>query len=126
MTANDKTTVNGNTAATTTKASIVIVDDEPMVVTSITAFLELDGQFDVFGFTDPAEALRFAQAQRVDVAICDYRMPVLNGLQLLRGIKDAQAETSRILLTSHASTPSTWWGCSNIWKSRGTTINCCW
>jgi DNA-binding NtrC family response regulator len=77
-----------------------------MVVTSITAFLELDGQFDAFGFTDPAEALRFAQSNRVDVAICDYRMPVLNGLQVLRQIKESQPEASRILLTSHADARS--------------------
>jgi DNA-binding NtrC family response regulator len=98
--------VNGNAAANGTRASILLVDDEQIVVTSITAFLELDGQFDVFGFTDPAEALRFAQAHSVDVVICDYRMPVLNGLQLLRQIKEAQPEASRILLTSHADARS--------------------
>jgi DNA-binding NtrC family response regulator len=92
--------------ASASKASIIIVDDEPMVVTSITAFLELEGQFDVFGFTGPAEALRFAQANRVDVAISDYRMPVLNGLQFLRQIKEVQPEASRILLTSHADARS--------------------
>jgi len=106
MAVTDKDAVNGKTAANGSKASIMIVDDESIVVTSITAFLELDGQFDVFGFTDPAEALRFAQQQRVDVAICDYRMPVLNGLQLLRQIKESQPEASRILLTSHADARS--------------------
>jgi len=101
---NGKDAVNGKTDGT--RASILLVDDEQMVVTSIQAFLELDGHFDVFGFTDPPEALRFAQSQRVDVAICDYRMPVLNGLQLLRQIKEAQPEAARILLTSHADARS--------------------
>jgi DNA-binding NtrC family response regulator len=99
-------TVNGNTTATRDKPSILIVDDEQMVVTSISAFLELDGRFEVDGFTDPIEALQFAGAQRVDVIISDYRMPVLNGLQLLRGIKEVQPEASRILLTSHADARS--------------------
>jgi DNA-binding NtrC family response regulator len=106
MAVDNKDAVNGNMAVNGPRASILLVDDEPMVVTSITAFLELDDQFDVFGFTDPTEALRFAQAHRVDVVICDYRMPVLNGLQLLRQIREGQPEASRILLTSHADVRS--------------------
>jgi DNA-binding NtrC family response regulator len=107
MTANASSMANGtSTTADASKASILVVDDEDIVVTSITAFLELDGQFDVFGYTDPGEALRFVQSQRVDVVVSDYRMPVLNGLQFLRRIKEVQPETSRILLTSHADARS--------------------
>jgi len=88
------------------KPSILIADDEDMVVASIRAFLQLDGDFDVHGFTDPEEAARFAAANPVDVAISDYLMPKMNGIQLLARIKESQPEASRVLLTGHADKQS--------------------
>ncbi len=88
------------------KPSILIADDEDMVITSIKAFLQLDGDFDVHGFTDPEEAARFAASNPVDVAVSDYLMPKMNGIQLLARIKDAQPEASRVLLTGHADKQS--------------------
>ena len=91
---------------TATKPSILVVDDEQMVVTSISAFLEVEGEFEVFGFTDPEQALRFAESQPIDVVLSDYRMPGMNGLQFLRRIKELRPEASRLLLTSHADARS--------------------
>jgi len=86
--------------------SIVIVDDEEMVITSIKAFLQLETEFDVRGFTDPVEASDYAANNPVDVAISDYLMPKMNGIQFLARIKEAQPETSRVLLTGHADKQS--------------------
>lgn len=91
---------NGN------KPSILIADDEDMVIASIKAFLQLDGDFDVHGFTDPEEAARFAASNPVDVAVSDYLMPKMNGIQLLGRIKESQPEASRVLLTGHADKQS--------------------
>lgn len=88
------------------KPSILIADDEDMVIASIKAFLQLDGDFDVNGFTDPEEAARFAASNPVDVAVSDYLMPKMNGIQLLAKIKDSQPEASRVLLTGHADKQS--------------------
>ena len=86
--------------------SVLIADDEEMVIASIKAFLQLEGGFDVHGFTDPEEAARFAAANPVDVAVSDYLMPKMNGIQLLGKIKDSQPEASRVLLTGHADKQS--------------------
>lgn len=88
------------------KGTVVIVDDEQMVVTSLTALLGLEDEFDVHGFTDPVEAERFAESHPVDVMVADYRMPKMNGLQLLRRLREVQPESSRVLLTSHADAQS--------------------
>jgi DNA-binding NtrC family response regulator len=88
------------------KPSILIADDEDMVIASIKAFLQLDGDFDVHGFTDPEEAARFAASNPVDVAVSDYLMPKMNGIQLLARIKESQPEASRVLLTGHADKQS--------------------
>lgn len=88
------------------KPFVMIVDDEDMVITSIKAFLELDTDFDVRGFTDPREAAGYAAGNPVDVVISDYLMPDMNGIQLLAKVKEAQPETSRVLLTGHADKQS--------------------
>jgi DNA-binding NtrC family response regulator len=86
--------------------TVLIADDEEMVITSIRAFLQLETDFAIHGFTDPAEAARFAAGHSVDVAVSDYLMPKMNGIQLLARIKEAQPEASRVLLTGHADKQS--------------------
>lgn len=88
------------------KPSVVIVDDEDMVITSIRAFLQLETDYDIRGFTDPQEAAEYAAKNRVDVVVSDYLMPKLNGIQLLAKVKEAQPEASRVLLTGHADKQS--------------------
>ena len=81
---------------------IAIVDDEEMVITSIKAFLNLETEFGVHGFTDPEEAGRFLETNPVDVVVSDYLMPKMNGIQLLARAKELQPEAARVLLTGHA------------------------
>jgi DNA-binding NtrC family response regulator len=88
------------------KPVVLIADDEEMVITSIKAFLQLETDFDIHAFTDPEEAARFAEKNSVDVAVSDYLMPRMNGIQLLTRVKDAQPEASRVLLTGHADKQS--------------------
>ena len=88
------------------KPSVLIADDEDMVIASIKAFLQLEGDFDIHGFTDPEDAARFAAEHAIDVAVSDYLMPKMTGIQLLGKIKEAQPEASRVLLTGHADKQS--------------------
>jgi DNA-binding NtrC family response regulator len=88
------------------KPTVMIVDDEDMVITSVKAFLQVETDYDIRGFTDPEEAASFARDNRVDVAVSDYLMPKMNGIQLLSKVKETQPEASRVLLTGHADKQS--------------------
>jgi DNA-binding NtrC family response regulator len=88
------------------KPTVMIVDDEDMVITSVKAFLQLETDYEIRGFTDPEEAASFARDNRVDVAVSDYLMPKMNGIQLLSKVKETQPEASRVLLTGHADKQS--------------------
>jgi DNA-binding NtrC family response regulator len=85
---------------------IVIVDDEDMVITSLKAFLALETDYNVQGFTDPAEAAKYFETHPVDVVVSDYLMPKMNGIQLLARAKELQPEAARVLLTGHADKQS--------------------
>jgi DNA-binding NtrC family response regulator len=86
--------------------TVVIVDDEDMVITSIRAFLELETEYRVNGFTVPAHAVGFLEKNPVEVVISDYLMPKMTGLELLAKAKDLQPEAARVLLTGHSDKQS--------------------
>ena len=85
---------------------VTIVDDEDMVITSVRAFLNLETEYTIHGFTDPEEAARFLETHPVDVIVSDYLMPKMNGIQLLGRAKQLQPEAARVLLTGHADKQS--------------------
>ncbi len=82
--------------------AVLIVDDEEMVITSISAYLRLETDYAIHGFTDPEEAARKLETHPVDVVVTDFLMPKMNGVQLLARSKQLQPEAARILLTGHA------------------------
>jgi DNA-binding NtrC family response regulator len=85
---------------------VLIVDDEDMVITSVRAFLNLETEFTIHGFTDPQDASNFLETHPVDVIVSDYLMPKMNGIQLLGRAKQLQPEAARVLLTGHADKQS--------------------
>lgn len=57
----------------------------------------------VFQFTDPVNALEHLKINKKDYAvmISDLRMPVINGVQLLKAVKDLNPLARTILMTSY-------------------------
>jgi len=83
-----------------------MVGDEDMVITSISAFLMLETDWDVEGFTSPEEAIKHLESNSADVVVSDYLMPKLNGIQMLRKAKELHPAAARVLLTGHADKQS--------------------
>lgn len=80
---------------------VLLADDHVIVRQALCALLEREG-FEVVGTVgDGQEALRVARERRPDVAILDFSMPLLNGLDAAREILHACPRTRAILLTMH-------------------------
>ena len=92
--------------STNQKSSVLIVDDEEMVITSVRAYLEIESEFEVHGFTSPEEAAKYLESNLVDIAVSDYLMPRMSGIQFLHRAREIQPEASRVLLTGHADKQS--------------------
>ena len=88
------------------KPTVLIVDDEEMVLTSIRTLLLLEGDYNVRSLSSPMEAVKFLQTETVDVAVSDFLMPGMTGIQLLTQAKQLQPEATRVLLTGHADKAS--------------------
>src|SRR5205807_4605219 len=81
-------------------------DDEEMVITSVRAYLQLETDYDIHGFTEPEKAVQYMQNNLVDIAVSDYLMPRMSGIQFLTQAKQLQPEAARVLLTGHADKQS--------------------
>src|ERR1700721_3297347 len=81
---------------------ILLVDDNPMVLGMLQQALSTMGEVTVA--TDAADALLKAVDDLPDVMICDYRMPGMDGRQLLEKLKSrpATASIAVILMASKA------------------------
>lgn len=84
------------------KQTIVLVDDEEMVLTSISSFLELETNYEVKSFLSAAEALRYIKENETHLIISDYLMPEMDGISFLSKAREIRPEATRIILTGYA------------------------
>jgi DNA-binding NtrC family response regulator len=87
-------------------STVLIVDDEEMVLVSIRAFLRLETDYCVQAFRDPEKAVEYLKNATADVVVSDYLMPKMNGIQFLKKAKELRPEATRMLLTGHADKQS--------------------
>jgi len=92
----------GKMENTDQKPTIVIVDDEDMVLTSLNSFLNLETDYDVKTFISAKEALEYVQTGNVDLVISDYLMPEMDGISFLAKVREIKPEVPRIILTGYA------------------------
>lgn len=84
------------------RPTVLIVDDEDIVLSSLRTLLQLDTDYNVITFRSPTEALSAIQRQSIDAVISDFLMPELSGLQFLAEVKKLYPTVPRILLTGYA------------------------
>jgi two-component system response regulator NreC len=80
---------------------ILLADDHVIVRQGFRALLEREGLEVVAEAADGHEAVRLAGDLQPDVAVLDFAMPLLNGLDAAREIRRRSPGTRLILLTVH-------------------------
>src|ERR1700744_1882477 len=81
---------------------ILVVDDEPVVVSLLQGQLEHAGYTSV-GLSSPLKALEEIKQRNFSVIVSDQRMPELPGLELLAHASRLQPNATRILITATAA-----------------------
>jgi DNA-binding NtrC family response regulator len=84
------------------KTTIVIVDDEDMVLTSLSSFLNLETEYNVQSFNNPQSALEFIKDNEIDLCLSDYLMPEMDGISFLAEVRKIRPDVPRIILTGYA------------------------
>ncbi|HDZ25161.1 MAG TPA: sigma-54-dependent Fis family transcriptional regulator, partial [Candidatus Aminicenantes bacterium] len=78
---------------------ILIVEDEDILRISIGDDLKEEG-FDVSLSKSPILALDLLAKEEFEVALVDYKMPEMNGIELLKKIKERQPDCTVIIMTA--------------------------
>ena len=84
------------------RPTVLIVDDEEMVTTSLRNLFRLESDYKVVTHTSARKALSVAGNTDVDLVISDYLMPEMDGITFLARFKEIQPHAVRVLLTGYA------------------------
>lgn len=96
----------GGTGAEAAPFTVLCVDDEPNILSSLQRALR-NPRLRVLTAPGGAEALDLLRRTPVDLVISDMRMPGMDGAQLLEEVRRHWPEVMRMLLTGHADMGST-------------------
>ena len=80
-------------------ARILIVDDEPDAVELLREFL-VAKNYEVSAAANGEEALRKVKVERPHMILLDVRMPGMNGLEVLRRVRQFDQEVGVIIVTA--------------------------
>jgi len=85
-----------------TIAKILIVDDETIMRESLAGWLERDGHA-VQTARSGEEALKKCRENRFDILLLDIKMEGMSGLEVLRRVKESDADLAVVMITAYGS-----------------------
>jgi DNA-binding NarL/FixJ family response regulator len=80
----------------------LVADDHPALVQAVVDYLRAAGIDVVATAADGDHAVTLASETRPDVALVDFRMPRLAGIELLEQLRDASPDTRLVVYTADA------------------------
>jgi len=87
------------------KGHVLAVDDEPVVLESLRRILVLDG-FSVDTVESGPEALGLVQRNDYDLVFTDLKMPGMNGVEVVKGVKHLRPDADVAVITGYATIES--------------------
>ena len=84
---------------------ILIVDDQISVIESFREILRIK-DYEVVGYEKGQEAISSIEKGKYDIAFVDLRMPEMDGIEVLKGIKEKDSDIEVIIVTAYASEES--------------------
>ncbi|MDN4164370.1 sigma-54 dependent transcriptional regulator [Cytophagales bacterium LB-30] len=83
-------------------AKILLIDDEKAIRASLRDILEYE-KYEVHEAQDGAEGLKKLQEDDFDIALCDIKMPKMDGLEVLQKAQELGKETQFIMISAHGT-----------------------
>jgi DNA-binding LytR/AlgR family response regulator len=79
---------------------ILIVDDELHIIRAMQRTLRNLG-YEILASTNPKDAMNILENAKPDIIICDYNMPDMNGIDVLKYAKKVLPDSFRVLMTGY-------------------------
>jgi CheY-like chemotaxis protein len=87
-------------------ARILVVDDDSVIRELLTAVLEEESEHDVVVAANGQEALERLEEAPVDALVCDVNMPVMDGYELVRAVREQEALRDLPIVMISAAVPA--------------------
>ncbi len=87
------------------KPQVLLIDDELIALTNLTTVLEREG-YAVAACKTGEEGVAAMQSTAFDLVLTDLRMPGIDGMDVLRHIRETTPEVPVIMITGHATLDS--------------------
>lgn len=85
---------------------ILIVDDEPDMLVLLSMIIKSRTSYDVITTSNPVEALEWLKKGGFDLVITDLKMPGVDGMEILRTIRNYDPEIPVIIITAYGTIES--------------------
>lgn len=83
-------------------AKILVIDDEQSIRNTLREILEYE-KYEVDEAKDGEEGLKKLLSEHYDLALCDIKMPKLDGLEVLTRAMEAGTESQFVMISAHAT-----------------------
>ena len=83
-------------------AKILIIDDEQSIRSTLREILEYE-KYNIDEAKDGQEGLNKLIADKYDIALCDIKMPKMDGIELLERVQLAGIDTQFIMISAHGT-----------------------
>ena len=81
---------------------LLIIEDDPNTLSGLQDLLRQEG-YRVHGVTRGRQAIQIILAETIDIVICDYSLPDMDGLQVCRELKRLQPGLKVFLVTAYSN-----------------------
>jgi DNA-binding NtrC family response regulator len=85
-------------AAEKSKINMLIIDDDPLIRDLLRSIL--GEKLNVFAVEAPSTGFRILQNERIDILICDFKLPEMDGLKVLEKVKENHPDVAVIMISS--------------------------
>ena len=82
--------------------NIVIIDDEPEIISMLQKYLEREGEYHVTTYTNPVHAIS-SLPSNTDLVLLDIMMPQMNGLDALPKILEKNPNVKVLMMTAYST-----------------------
>jgi len=87
------------------RKNVLVIDDEPIVLDSCRRILRQEG-FDVNGAFNGREGLKKIEEDKYDAVLVDWKLPEIDGMEVLRIIKKNHPDVIVVMITGYPSVES--------------------
>jgi DNA-binding NtrC family response regulator len=85
---------------------ILIVDDEPDMLVLLSMIIKSRTPYEVITTSNPVEALEWVKKGGFDLVITDLKMPGVDGMQILKTIRNYDSDMPVIIITAYGTIES--------------------